>query len=389
MLHCVLPPQYSLQTLPPELQLMVFDCLDSLGKAALIESEILSSELLLSGCRIDECEEHGLSMLHAAAHENYVNTARLLLSASAATSLPSQAMGDCNATPIVIASECGNLEIIHLLMDHGASVAEWSHSGITCLHHACRSGQTRAVEILLDYGADVNKSTANIGTPLHVAAAEGYADIVRILLTHGAKVNILGDLIWRMTPLQNAALKGDPGCVRLLLEAGAIATYEPTPEQPGHFIHPPNLHMVAAGPHYNDADTFVHLHHWRPQERPAFAWKPGEKESYAEILRLLIDAGADISQVRMSGSMTPLHLAVIVGSRPAVEILLAEGADVNARTDKGHSVIYFARLMGYGDIVEMLSEARERRPEKRRKPVLGPKPKVQFPLTQGRVHSSV
>ncbi|SIO64035.1 Ankyrin repeat [Bradyrhizobium erythrophlei] len=50
-----------------------------------------------------------------------------------------------------------------------------------------------------------------------------------------------------------------------------------------------------------------------------------------ELLRLLLSRGADIAQ-RGLNDWTPLHYAVSRDDVPAIELLLAHGADVNART---------------------------------------------------------
>ncbi|KAL2867662.1 ankyrin repeat domain-containing protein [Aspergillus lucknowensis] len=371
--------RHSLQTIPAELQLAIFEYLNAPQKAALIESDIVSSDLLLRGCPIDECDERdGMSMLHAAARENYVKTTILLLLAGAATSLPCRVKGDDGATPLILASQYGNLEIIHLLMDHGASVTECMSQGETCLHRACTFGESKVVEVLVDYGADVNKKATLLGAPLLVAAEKGHAEILRVLLAHGAKVNPMRARYSGLAALHYAAQGGHVECVRLLLEAGAIATYDPAPEEPGSFIHSPSLCRVAAGPHYRAADDFLQLLWRRKHERLRFEWKEGQKEAYAEILQLLIDAGGDVSETQTGYRATPLHYAVVVGNSRAVKILLAEGTNVNARVE-GQSALGLARLMGYEDIVEMLSKAREARPDKLRKPPIGPKPRVQVP----------
>lgn len=98
----------------------------------------------------------------------------------------------------------------------------------------------------------------------------------------------------------------------------------------------------------------------------------GEKEAYAEILKLLIDAGADVSAVQAGTGISPVHMAAAVGNRRMIEILLAEGVNVNVRTKRGLSAVCLARMLGYADIVEILEKARETRPDTRR-PAIGRK----------------
>ena len=79
------------------------------------------------------------------------------------------------------------------------------------------------VEQLLKAGADVNKAMADNGlTPLFNAANKGQEGVVKQLLKGGADPNIIGTTCGRnMTPLITAAVKGHIRVCSLLLEAGA------------------------------------------------------------------------------------------------------------------------------------------------------------------------
>ncbi|KAF8552038.1 hypothetical protein OG21DRAFT_1416823, partial [Imleria badia] len=54
----------------------------------------------------------------------------------------------------------------------------------------------------------------------------------------------------------------------------------------------------------------------------------------AEVVRYLIDQGADVTKVDAS-SWAALHIAVSAGHEEIVQELLGAGADVNQRNDKG------------------------------------------------------
>ncbi|KAL2797210.1 ankyrin repeat-containing domain protein [Aspergillus keveii] len=368
----------SLATIPPELQLAIIEYLDAQGKAALLDSDLLSPNLIICANKLDEYDWYGHTLLHAAAQRNYTKAAKLLIAAGASPSSESEADWDGGATPLVLASKNGHLPILHILLDHGAKPEECSHSDVSCLHHACEEGHTHIVEALLDHDADANSLAFDIASPFHVAVAGRHADVVRILLANGAKVNALRRRVsGGITALQTAAANVDVECVQLLLDAGAIATYEPAPEDPGWFIRPPSLHDICAGPHYTAAWTWIE-HGSRTSPAPALVWKEGEKEAYAEILRLLCEAGGDVS-AELAGheGTTPLHLAVVVRNCEAVKVLLSEGVNVSARNSKGQSAISFARLLGYEDVAEPLERALVARPEKRRMPIVGPKPTVE------------
>ena len=56
----------------------------------------------------------------------------------------------------------------------------------------------------------------------------------------------------------------------------------------------------------------------------------------------------------MQGGYTPLHLAVIYDHKIIAEILIAEGADVNAETSLGSTPLHGAAMGGHKGIAERL-----------------------------------
>jgi hypothetical protein len=75
-----------------------------------------------------------------------------------------------------------------------------------------------------------------------------------------------------------------------------------------------------------------------------------------EVVELLLSSGADPDQ-RGLNDYTALHVAVVEGNRPAVEVLLAAGANPRLRTriDDLESPLEIARAKGYSEIAEQLS----------------------------------
>lgn len=58
------------------------------------------------------------------------------------------------------------------------------------------------------------------------------------------------------------------------------------------------------------------------------------ENGYAKVVRLLLEAGADINAAKFDGA-TALMLASQIGNTEVVRILLNHGAKVNAACDKG------------------------------------------------------
>ena len=71
-------------------------------------------------------------------------------------------------------------------------------------------------------------------------------------------------------------------------------------------------------------------------------------------VRLLLAAGADVSQARTDGGATSLYVACQERFLPVVDLLLAAGADVNQARDDGTSPFFVACQKGDLPIVNLL-----------------------------------
>ena len=121
---------------------------------------------------------------------------------------------------LVLAVREGSMRVFDALLRHPATDLEaQAMNGNTALMMAAFRNNRRAAEALLTKGAKVNRDG---WTPLHYAAAGGAEDIARLLLARKARLDALSPKeSGAYTPLMMAAREGQPGVVRLLLEAGA------------------------------------------------------------------------------------------------------------------------------------------------------------------------
>jgi hypothetical protein len=129
------------------------------------------------------------------------------------------ARGGYRGTPLHAAIAKRNVDVMQLLLAHGADVTALDDAGSTPLHEASRGGRLTMMELLLDRNVDVNAQD-NVGTtPLHLASREGELEVARALLQHGASPDSrnVGD----RTPLHIASLNGHLDVVQLLLQSGA------------------------------------------------------------------------------------------------------------------------------------------------------------------------
>jgi ankyrin repeat protein len=69
---------------------------------------------------------------------------------------------------------------------------------------------------------------------------------------------------------------------------------------------------------------------------------------------VLLANGAEVNATDSGTAKTPLHFAADQGYKDVVELLLAHGAEVNAKTSDGSTPMYLAAEHGYKDVAEVL-----------------------------------
>ncbi len=126
--------------------------------------------------------------------------------------------GMVSVTPLMLAAERGQLEILQVLLDAGVNVNEaTTDHGYTALVFACNNAD--AVKVLLNAGADANAKNHSGVTVLMYAAMDGDLGAVKALLDAGADVNTVAGS--SMTALGRAYSTGHSDIADLLIRAGA------------------------------------------------------------------------------------------------------------------------------------------------------------------------
>jgi ankyrin repeat protein len=218
-----------------------------------------------------------------------------------------------------------------VLIKAGANPAASSRLGATPMSVAAENGSAAMIARLLAAGVDANATfLADSETALMLAARAGSADGVTLLLDAGANIEAR-DSLRETTALSWAAENRHPAVVALLLSRGA------DPKAASKVVIPKGRNANA------DADE-IDL-----SPLPANANAKGglnalmvaTREGSLDIMKMLLDGGADINQQAGNGS-TALLVAVQNGNAATAKLLLERGADVNIANGKGWTPLFLA-----------------------------------------------
>lgn len=276
----------------------------------------LVDKLISEGVSVNFATESGELALHSAINSNNFVLAEKLINLGADVNLMRCTEGAFqNCTPLHVAVEKRNKDLVKLLLRHNASVNVQHVTPV--LTRAVRKEDFELVDLLLTAGADLNPEN-KLGKPLHMAIATNNYSMVKHLIRHGADVNGISR---NRTALETAVKREQTDVIKLLLENGA------------------NVHDCKDG--YSLLCLAI------------------EKDNF-KIVELLVDAGADLNPVGCC--IAPLHWAIIQKNSKLVAFLINRGANVNIvgpvkkyNLLKGNfSALQLAVMMDDIDVVKLL-----------------------------------
>ncbi|KAF6287479.1 ankyrin repeat domain 27 [Rhinolophus ferrumequinum] len=140
-----------------------------------------------SGLGVNVTNQDGSSPLHVAALHGRVDLVPLLLKHGASVG----ARNAKQAVPLHLACQQGHFQVVKYLLESKAKPDKKDISGNTPLIYACSSGHHEVAALLLQHGASINASNNKGNTALHEAVMEKHVFAVELLLLHGASVQVM------------------------------------------------------------------------------------------------------------------------------------------------------------------------------------------------------
>jgi ankyrin repeat protein len=125
----------------------------------------------------------GFTALHYAAFFNHPAVAEYLLNAGASVGAVSRK--NMKVMPLHSAVATGAVEVVCLLIAHGADVNARQQDEFTPLHGAAENGNIEIVQMLLAANASVNSRKSGGTTPLTIAEEHKRDEVATLLRKHG------------------------------------------------------------------------------------------------------------------------------------------------------------------------------------------------------------
>ena len=385
--------------------------------------------LLRVGANVNAADDYGVTPLERAAENASIAMVEKLVRAGANVN-SSRTSG---LTPLMTAARTGNVAVVEALLDAGADVnAATAKTRSTALMWAVAESHSDIVRVLLDNGANSHASTTKGLTPLLFAVRNKGIDVVEMLLAAGVDVNETGADGTHSLPL--AIISGHDQFAMFLLREGAdpdgslggVSALHAAVGNVGAWLGDwnrrhgrsrggrlsprrrlqlvqallkhgadPNARIASSAmvmsyigyPKKGAFETFAcgtgNLRGATPLWVAAFgangdtsralgmkSFGTNQHESSAEIIQLLLKAGADLNLTTDDGT-TPLMMAAGLGrathiptapgraerapsAEEAVKVLLAAGADVNAANEADFTALHGAAYRGLNEVVQIL-----------------------------------
>ncbi len=326
---------------------------ETLLHAATRTNQIAVMQYLIdSGIDLNAVDNDGNTALHVAVINGHIEAVHLLLTSGASDTILNKKMdaplhivarnNDTNMmgtfleypvelvipgyrkrTPLHVAAEHDNLEVCEIV--HNSVLAKESlkkqggfrlcaadEDNLTPLHFAARLGSHRVVDFMIskcvEHGYPVETVIGFLdeenSTPLHAAVDGGHVDVTRVLLKYGADPTVIK--YEQLPPLHLACSQGKLDVVQAMVETCG-------------------KEILQARDQYGQT----------PIHRCANAIASAQVISYFVRFKVELDPIDNLGR-------TPLHIAVVSGSLPAVKELIENGANPLIQDQQGRSILHHA-----------------------------------------------
>ena len=284
----------------------------------------------------------GFTTLMFAASKGYKDIVEMLIKAG----VDVNAQDTNNWTALTFAIQGDYKEVVKILLDNGAKYylsSKFVQENVFIfppLIFAAAKGYKEIVEMLIAAGADVNTQVDSGETALMLASQHGHLEVVKILLVHGADATLqdkggITALLVSIITTGSEIKESHKGVLELLFKAGA--SLEVPPQCAVSF-----------------SKAIIGL--FKKGALPACLVNEMVRRKYGGLITALMKVEFK-GDVKDKGGQTPLMMAAFCGYADIVKMLIDAGADVNVEDSKSKTALSKAAYKGHAEIVKLLFDA--------------------------------
>ncbi|KAN0047525.1 hypothetical protein ACTA71_001907 [Dictyostelium dimigraforme] len=215
------------------------------------------------------------------------------------------------------------------------------HNGVTPLHLAAvRNGVETIIQLIKNHNMNVNVQDNCGKTALHFAAYNAKFEAMKTLIENGANVNMCLVDHSNHSLILNQYLNSfsNSGNSVGVLVNNSVINNSTNPQQHHH--------------HHQQQQQLQNQNKFK-KEYGITALHEGAYSGDVRVLELLLNNGAFVNAKSYYG--TSLHYATSIGSVECVKYLLSNGADVRIRNDQGMTALHVAAFHGYSNCLDELA----------------------------------
>lgn len=279
--------------------------------------------------------ESGWTALHIAVANDRQQTVELLLEHPGVKNWLNFGAGEHHELPLHLATNRAqpNLQIVHLLLESGANLDGIDGRGNTAIMNSVIHRSLSMIKLFLENGANLEKPanvTSSVGYGcLHLAALSGNEEILNILLDGGAELE--AESKDGRTPFILAVEESQKASAQTLLDRGA----NPLSSSSG---------ASALGLAVSNTDCEMICLILQPNVQAA---------QYGGLLEVQMNGNSVSLEDTMRRTLA-LLVACSLGHKEAVNLLIVNGADVNASTETGLTPLLSASAGDHIEVMQLL-----------------------------------
>ena len=314
----------------------------------------MAHQLLQNKALVDQKDKWGYTALwyafHALSGAYHLEDEKILrLLVKYGASLDT-AFGQTKYTLLQVAIKNKKLELARLLLQNKASVDQKDELGNTALWYAYESGDEEMVKLLIEYGANLNAVFNGRHTPLQAALIGKKFEMACVFLQNKASVDQKDK--WGHTALWYAYSKRDVEMLQLLIEYGASL----------HAVFSerglPPLQAAVIDKKLEMARVFLQNKasiNEKNKSGNTALWYAYYNDD-AEMVKLLIEYGANLDAAFSKNGLTPLQTAVKDKKLEMARLFLQNKVSVDQKNKYHYTALWYAYKNEDEEMVRLLIE---------------------------------